>query len=240
MSHAATKMAKAFPVDQYRQAFQEEAREILIELESTLLELNEHPEDSQLVGKAFRALHTIKGSGAMFGFEEVAVFTHNLENAFDEVRNGRLRVTSELVDLTLAALDQIKAMLGSATGLSIPDEACCRDIQARLLKLTRPEGPEDRAAILRPVEAPSDSGGKFTTWKISFTPGPDLLRNGAEPLLLLRELGQFGELQVIADTSAVGADLGTRSRAMLPPLGDAADKRDGAGGHRRRFPLRRG
>ena len=48
-------------------------------LESALLELNEHPEDSELVGKAFRALHTIKGSGAMFGFDELAAFTHNLE-----------------------------------------------------------------------------------------------------------------------------------------------------------------
>ena len=50
----------------------------------------------------------------MFGFEEVAAFTHNLENAFDEVRNGRLQVTSELIDLSLAALDQIKAMLQPA------------------------------------------------------------------------------------------------------------------------------
>ena len=111
MNHAPAMTANALPVDQYQQAFQEEAREILVELESTLLELNEHPEDSELVGKAFRALHTIKGSGAMFGFEEVAAFTHNLENAFDRVRNGRLPVTSDLIDLSLAALDQIKAML---------------------------------------------------------------------------------------------------------------------------------
>ena len=130
MSHAAAASAKALPVDKYKQAFQEEAREILVELESTLLELNEHPEDSELVGKAFRALHTIKGSGAMFGFEEVAAFTHNLENAFDGVRNGRLRVTSELVDLSLAALDQIKAMLHSAGGSSDAGSTASSDIQA--------------------------------------------------------------------------------------------------------------
>ena len=98
-------------IDKYKQAFQEEAREILVELESSLLELNENRGDKELVARAFRALHTIKGSGAMFGFDELAAFTHKLENAFDEVRNGRLSVTSELVDLSLAALDQIKAML---------------------------------------------------------------------------------------------------------------------------------
>ena len=103
-------------IDKYKQAFQEEAREILVELEAALLELNENRGDKELVGRAFRALHTIKGSGAMFGFDELAAFTHKLENAFDEVRNGRLSVTSELVDLSLAALDQIKAMLEESAG----------------------------------------------------------------------------------------------------------------------------
>ena len=91
-------------LDQFRLAFREEARELLVELESNLLEMNERPEDGELVGNVFRALHTIKGSGAMFGFEDLATFTHNLENAFDEVRKGRLAITPELVDLTLSLI----------------------------------------------------------------------------------------------------------------------------------------
>ena len=79
--------------DQFKQSFREEAREILVELEAALLELNENPGDLELIGRIFRALHTIKGSGAMFGFEDLAAFTHNLETAFDEVRNGRLAIT---------------------------------------------------------------------------------------------------------------------------------------------------
>src|ERR1700687_5761070 len=98
-------------MDKYKQAFQEEARELLVELESALLELDQNRGDRELVGRAFRALHTIKGSGAMFGFDELAGFTHNLENAFDEVRAGRLAVTPELVALTLAALDHIRSFL---------------------------------------------------------------------------------------------------------------------------------
>ena len=81
-------------IDKYKQTFLEEAREILVELESALLALNENRGDHELVGRAFRALHTIKGSGAMFGFDQLAGFSHNLENAFDEVRNGRLKVLS--------------------------------------------------------------------------------------------------------------------------------------------------
>jgi len=98
-------------IDQFRQSFQEEARELVVDLEAALLLLNENRDDEELVGRIFRALHTIKGSGSMFGFEKLASFTHNLENAFDENRNGRFKINSELIDLTLAALDQIRAMI---------------------------------------------------------------------------------------------------------------------------------
>ncbi len=97
--------------EQFKQSFREEAREILTDLEAALLELNENRNDAELVGRIFRGLHTIKGSGSMFGFERMAAFTHDLETAFDQVRNGMLDVSSELIDLTLAALDQINAML---------------------------------------------------------------------------------------------------------------------------------
>ena len=103
-------------IDKYKQAFREEAREILVDLESALLDLNENRDDTELVGRAFRALHTIKGSGAMFGFDAIAAFTHDIENAFDQVRNGRLRATSDLISLSLAAVDQIKIMLDEAAG----------------------------------------------------------------------------------------------------------------------------
>ena len=86
-------MAAENMIDQFRHGFREEARELLVELESVLLELNEQPGDEGLVGRVFRALHTLKGSGAMFGFDALAAFAHKLENAFDEVRKGHLTVT---------------------------------------------------------------------------------------------------------------------------------------------------
>src|SRR5208283_2060440 len=104
-------MSMATNADQFKQSFREEAREILVDLEAALLELNEKRGDAELIGRIFRALHTIKGSGAMFGFEKLSAFTHNLETAFDAVRNGRLEIDSALIDLTLAALDQIRVMV---------------------------------------------------------------------------------------------------------------------------------
>src|SRR5208282_3544588 len=121
---------------QFKQSFREEAREILTELESALLELNENPGDRELVSRIFRGLHTIKGSGAMFGFEKLASFTHNLETAFDEVRTGRLQISAELIDLTLGALDQIRALLEEDTAGAPPaDPVACAEILEQVRRL---------------------------------------------------------------------------------------------------------
>jgi two-component system chemotaxis sensor kinase CheA len=68
------------------QVFLQEAQDLLELLEQTLLDLERTPGEGELIDKAFRALHTIKGSGAMFGFDAVAAFTHHVETAFDLVR----------------------------------------------------------------------------------------------------------------------------------------------------------
>ncbi len=141
--------------DKFKQSFVEEAREILVELEATLLELNENAGDMELVGRAFRGLHTIKGSGAMFGFDKLAAFVHKLENAFDEIRNGRLQVTPELINLSLAALDQIKAMLDKMGNQDEAGLAACNEILARLRELTGTPGGGQSEKALSPTAAPA-------------------------------------------------------------------------------------
>ena len=98
-------------MDQHREAFKEEACERLTELEDSLIELEERPDNHELISSVFRALHTIKGSGSMFGFDDISGFTHEIETVFDLVRNGEMSVTKELIDLTLSARDHIKDLL---------------------------------------------------------------------------------------------------------------------------------
>ncbi len=76
-----------------KEIFKQEAQDLLAQLETTLLDLDRTPQDMNLIDAAFRALHTIKGSGAMFGFEAAAAFTHHVETAFDQVRQGEARPT---------------------------------------------------------------------------------------------------------------------------------------------------
>jgi two-component system chemotaxis sensor kinase CheA len=181
----------------------EEARELLTELEAALLELDQTRDDLEVVGRAFRALHTMKGSGAMFGFDDIAGFTHNLETAFERLRSGQLTATAELINLTLAACDQIRAMLDEAEGNGTADPAVSARIVAELRVLTgAPESRVNPAVPISPA-APVIAAGPLRRWHIHFAPGPDVLLNGTNPLLLLRELREMGELQVTVDTSAI-------------------------------------
>jgi two-component system chemotaxis sensor kinase CheA len=192
-------------IDKFKQTFLEEARDIIVELESALLELNESRGDMELVGRTFRALHTIKGSGAMFGFDQLAAFTHNLETAFDDVRNGKLAVTAELINLSLGALDQIKAMLEEASGGPAADQAVAGEILGKVKKLTGAGG-EAAGAVARtanPEAARPAAAEAAREWRIHFAPGADMMRTGANPLLLLRELEQMGRLELRVSTASV-------------------------------------
>ena len=95
-------------------SFREEARELLVDMEAALLELESRPGDQELVARAFRALHTIKGNSAMFGFAELERFAHSLEHVFDLLRKGRMAISQEIIDLTLGAKDRLLALLSAA------------------------------------------------------------------------------------------------------------------------------
>jgi len=94
--------------------FKEEAYDLLDDIEETLLDLGKNPADIDLVNRLFRAFHTIKGSGAMFGFKQVSEFTHRVETAIDAVRQGRLAFSEDLVEIILHSRDQILRLIDTA------------------------------------------------------------------------------------------------------------------------------
>jgi two-component system chemotaxis sensor kinase CheA len=180
--------------DQLSASYREEAAERVAELEATLLELEARPGDAALVDRAFRALHTIKGSGALFGFEDVASFTHEVESAFDAVRAGRLAITHELVSLALQAKDLIVGMLDGRIGRDHPDRV---RVLAAFRALSPAAAPGAEAA-----PAPAGAGGECA-WRVRFEPREDLFQDGTNPLGLLAELASLGPHEITAQTDAV-------------------------------------
>lgn len=93
------------------ETFRNEVSELLDRLEQSLLDLEGRPTDQALVDSSFRALHTIKGSGAMFGFEHVAGFTHEFETLFDRIRKGEAAISNDVISISLAAKDHIRSLV---------------------------------------------------------------------------------------------------------------------------------
>ncbi len=181
--------------------FRTEAAECLEAIEAGLLDLNHDLENRDLVDAVFRGLHTLKGSGAMFGFEALAAFTHHCETAFDRVRKGEVPATAELVAAVLAAQDHMRALVEQ------PD-ADHGDTGHKLLAQLQAAvgGKAEAKEATAPVAAAPVVAGpvkKKTTWRIRFSLPANSMANGTNPLGLLDELRDLGECTVRANRSGI-------------------------------------
>jgi two-component system chemotaxis sensor kinase CheA len=189
-------------MESLRETYRAEAYELLAELEASLLVLEEDPGDTELIGRVFRALHTIKGSGAMFGFDAITAFTHDVETVFDLVRNEKLGVTKTLVDLTLSAGDQIRAMLDGSDSGAIACTARSGEITSALRGLI--PKPDNHVCRVPQASLPATEDEQVVkTYRITFRPDREIFSRGANPALLLNELRELGECSVIAHTEAI-------------------------------------
>jgi len=191
--------------DIHQETFKHEAYELLGELEYSLLELEEKPDDAELIGRVFRAMHTIKGSGAMFGFEDIASFTHQIETVYDLIRNGELEVTSELIDLTLGAKDVIREMLNVEGSDSAANIEKREEIVLLFNKfLPRAQGIETVVpAAIKTDDVTKDVNSPKVTYRIRFKPPQDIFMRGIDPVNLIVDLGALGDCKVIVQTDDI-------------------------------------
>jgi len=189
-------------MDTAKQVYREEANELLADLEEALIELEQKPGDMDTVNRIFRAMHTIKGSGAMFDFNDIAAFTHTIETVYDLIREGRLGVSADLISLTLRSCDQIKAMLEASEGGAAVDAAVTEEITAAFKNLIpteqKAQAPDNDAASAGGEPEPKDTApNDEITYRIRFRPHCDIFANGTNPVLLLGELRNLGQAHVV-------------------------------------------
>lgn len=182
------------------EVFRQEASELFEVLEGALLDLGQRPDDRELVDSAFRALHTIKGSGAMFGFDKVASFTHEFETAFDRVRKGEIKPTQELISVALAAKDYIRTLIEDPQSTDdIIGEAILDDLK-RFVSSDQPAAPLAEIVEAPPL-APVES--KQVGWHLYLEFESHILRNGSNPLDLLEDLCKLGPCFVVPVTDGI-------------------------------------
>ncbi|KUM04666.1 chemotaxis protein CheA [Chromobacterium subtsugae] len=181
-------------LEQALQTFLEESRELLADMESTLLDIEAEHADAEQLNALFRAMHTIKGSAGLFGLEEIVNFTHQAENLLDQLRDGHLRLDDELVGLLLRCHDHVKLMIQALAAKQ--DLTALRDeglLAALRDYLAHPQAPPAAdSADIEPPPAPASS-----RWLLSLRFGPDALRNGLDPSSFIRYLASIGRIEQI-------------------------------------------
>lgn len=193
-----------------------ECRELLEDMETALLAVEGAEDKSEMVNAIFRAAHTIKGSSGLFSLDHIVAFTHVVESVLDRVRGGKLALVDKLVVLLLACCDHMGALVdGVAAGV--------QGISTELVEQGNPLTTQLRAYLDSPQAVSSAASAASSSavahpepvrlhriagesahadhWHISVRFGPDVLRNGMDPLSFIRYLGTMGKLIGIATLS---------------------------------------
>jgi two-component system chemotaxis sensor kinase CheA len=165
-------------------AFISEAQEQIEMLEQLLLQLEDAPDDRELLDALFRCAHTVKGSAGIFGLDRVVNFTHHVETLLDRVREGQVALSPDPQ---------------ADTG----EDEQARDAIVQRLKAASGEVPVDAAAPIASGSGP-DTGVRL--WHVSVQFGQDTFRNGMDPLAILNYVRGLGAIpNLVCDTQAVPA-----------------------------------
>ena len=194
-------------LDDALQTFVLESCELLEDMENALLAVEQAEDKSEMVNAIFRAAHTIKGSSGLFGLDHVVAFTHGVESVLDRLRSGKLEINDQLVVLLLSCCDQIRALVERiAQGQKEADQALQQQGEPLLAQLRTFLAPAASQADLPVAVKQQDEatlqrihgeGVHSEHWHISLRFGPDVLRNGLDPLSFIRYLGTLGQIAAI-------------------------------------------
>jgi len=171
--------------------FLEEAEEILQQLDEDLLTLEKEPGDPETINSVFRALHTIKGSAGLTGLSSVSNFAHLIEDVLDTFRREGSRIPDSHMMVILDSIELLKKMVTALTKGGMEDLQERAEEIKELLNFIVDLSPQETA----PSQTESTFGVK--RYRIHLNFDPDLFSTGTDPLLLIDELSQKGELKKI-------------------------------------------
>lgn len=196
-----------------RDTFFEECEELLEALVEGLSQMEETPEDKEVVNAVFRAVHSIKGGAGAFALDRLVAFAHSFETVMDMVRDRKLTVDEKLMALFHRSGDQLSDLVSSARDETELDPSAETRLIKELEGYLGESGSEedfsfdaltldfDGPTIDIPAGANTTPGTRLFT--IRFKPDRALYENGHEPLLIFDALAELGDLRVEADVSAI-------------------------------------
>ncbi len=204
--------------DHLKSTYFEECAELLECVYTQLAALEDGREDRDTVHAIFRAVHSIKGGGGAFGFARMVGFAHGLETLLDLVRDSKIVLDRPLAKLLLRATDALSDLISADREGRVAETGLEDGLRVELASLVAAvEGAAGGAELAvvadalagnqagEQAEEQAQSGGAGQAYCINFRPHLDLFKNASEPLLLIRELGRLGHIEVRADITALPA-----------------------------------
>lgn len=178
-------------MNQFQEKFREEALELIAQLENDIVALETDCENSDIINNIFRNLHTIKGSGSMFGYQHLADFVHYLETLFDRIRNAQLHVNPDIISVSLKSIDLIKYQIDDPELKSFDwnqEDSLLKSIKQIL----------DLNPLVSNVKKKPQSHtvSKSKAYRIYFKPYKDIFINGINPLVIFKNLESIGKFYI--------------------------------------------
>ena len=207
-----------------KESFFNEAQEIVDTMDGLMLDLEAEPENMDTLGAIFRQMHTMKGSSGIFDFHVLTRFAHVQEDLLDQMRNGKVEVTSDIIDVFFECLDRTKVLVSMAQEGNEPEESIVSDLMERVrsflpAKGAAPAGPADVEVVEGPKVRARDSGisrifinnlpddavGEVVAsvedsknlYQVKMLMNESCIMEGLDPLMLLRSLRYEGDIPFI-------------------------------------------
>ena len=151
-------------VNQYLEIFLDETREHLESLNAQILKLEQEPEDADTINEIFRAAHSLKGMAGTMGYKRMQALTHDMENVFSEIRNGTMKVNSNLVDTLFQCLDALEEYTANIQETADEGVNDNQQLIAQLNKYLKSQGSNQPAAEKAPESQVTVPEGPMEKW----------------------------------------------------------------------------
>ncbi|MBU1174334.1 MAG: chemotaxis protein CheA [Alphaproteobacteria bacterium] len=199
-------------LDDFKATYFDECSELLGELEEQFTAIEAGERDSDRLNAVFRAIHSIKGGAGAFNFKDLVGFAHEFETLLDYVRNGKVDLTDDVVALCIRSNDIVADFVAAARNGEALDADYGAEEKARFIALSKGDTDGDQGGEpmeefdidFTPVAVDLDHKGEpeaaaGESWLLRFTPHSELYSRANDPLLLLRELAELGDITVVAN-----------------------------------------
>ncbi|HZH62331.1 MAG TPA: chemotaxis protein CheA [Metabacillus sp.] len=194
-------------MNQYLEVFIEESKEHLQSCNEKLLELENNPTDLSIVNEIFRSAHTLKGMSATMGYEDLANLTHQMENVLDAIRNEKITVTAEILDVVFASVDDLEEMVFSIAEGGNGKKDVTKVVEM-LRQIENGENPESKSDLapqhsLQSIQSYDDYENAviqqskeqgFSAYELTVTLRTDCLLKAARVFMVFEILEQAGEV----------------------------------------------